>query len=273
MLQMDRPDCPHCGTNSYEGRGCQMGVGTVDHVACKKCKGGMTYIYRYGRSVFVFDKAPPNPNDEMEYGRDKVIEWGLETRQRRCRFIDTMIWPWLNSNRKNHDDGVKTPMAIPPGFDGRDTILFIEPEEKKFVRVRPEDSMLLPLVDDDQRAQHRKTWEGLAAFLDFDAKPIKNRYFDDRDNNYPWYRVDIGDDILIFGPRKNVEVVEIICGKRPIDATAIKAAMRNENDTFTVKGPVERAMAMEIHAWSYPKLVEFLLLARRALLGYERPAE
>jgi hypothetical protein len=84
--------------------------------------------------------------------------------------------------------------------------------------------------------------------------------------NEPWYQFSIGKVVFIIGPRKRVIAVKIIAPEG-INTDAIRTIAQADETTYVADGGWQSdaiiATAIEVHAWTKEKLVEYLTILGR----------
>ena len=93
---------------------------------------------------------------------------------------------------------------------------------------------------------------------------VKNEYCGAE--NEPWYQFSIGKVVFTVGPRKRVIAVKITAPEG-INTDAIRSVAQADQTTYTADGGWQSdaiiATAIEVHAWTKEKLVEYLTILGR----------
>lgn len=93
---------------------------------------------------------------------------------------------------------------------------------------------------------------------------VKNEYCGSE--NEPWYQFSIGKVVFTIGPRKRVIAVKITAPEG-ISTDAIRNIAQADQTTYTADGGWQSdaliATAIEVHAWTKEKLVEYLTILGR----------
>lgn len=93
---------------------------------------------------------------------------------------------------------------------------------------------------------------------------VKNEYC--CSENEPWYQFSIGKVVFTIGPRKRVIAVKITAPEG-INTDAIRNVAQADQTIYTADGGWQSdaiiATAIEVHAWTKEKLVEYLTILGR----------
>ena len=263
------PDCVHCNANDYTGGGGTMGY-RLTHMLyeCRNCGNEVEHIHLRGRGCYVWSALKRDDAWDLRHGGEKGAALSASERERhRLAFINDFYIPFAKAHEGNDDRSL-----IPAGAR-RTVIVVLDLKDNNFHRVTEKESQYARIYSDADSEKHKTYWKAFNTFMGIDnAVEIDNGYFSDQKR--PWYRVDDGDDTIIYGPRKRVDAI-IVRTKVPFDATALKEARSSESDTFIVDDDRNPASTttLEIHAWTQHKLVEFMGLVQQALKNHNRKKE
>ncbi len=127
----------------------------------------------------------------------------------------------------------------------------------------------LAVPADQIRVRHDAYFNEVFAKLEaelgkIERKEIKNEYCGAE--NEPWYQFSIGKVVFTVGPRKRVIAVKITASEG-IGTDAIRSIAQADETTYMANGDWQSdaitATAIEVHAWSKEKLIEYLTILGR----------
>ena len=164
------------------------------------------------------------------------------------------------------DAWLTIPPPIPPRFPEGMKVFH------KGVEILRESCPLEP-PKDPIRISHDKWWDKIFSDLkelgyDLDRTEIPNQYYDDRNNNEPWYTFVYKGVKFEIGPRKRVDSIKMSADFE-FPCKGISDQAKKDGTTFYAdKGWqdwCDKARSLRVHAWSKEKTVEYLDLIFKEL--------
>jgi hypothetical protein len=255
MLSEELPDCI-CGIHNYGGGGGMISPGFANsNFICNECRRG-TMVLQYGQhcSVLLADTMPAPKGDKV------LVD-----------YVNDILIPSLRASLEKGERA-----STPPQIPIQVTVMLRL--ESGWEKVDRDLSASLEIPPDPIRTKHDEYWGGLLKQLGWKdtAKEIPNRYYNDRNNNEPWYEVnDLNGRTIRFGPRKRVISIEMEAEK-PFSCELISEAAKKDdtsywNDDHWHLWDATTATKLCVHAWGKEKFIEYMGLIKRGLQAAEVP--
>lgn len=236
----DLPKC-QCG-GRWDEAGGQIGGICQRNYRCSDCKRQSMHLSAAGGNLFLIS-APPH----------------IDISQRAIDWVNNIVLPTWRSNctagTPNYGERVPTPPRVPgddvhvwlhhvtAAGDETDLEFRLNNATKTWEQVNPSTTQNMALPIDPIRVNHDAFFKDV-----FDAvgipervrKEIPNRYYKDRNNNEPWYQIEMGEIVMIVGPRKRVINIEmkrkddgpLDSGPYPFDYTVLDEVAKRDNVTY-----------------------------------------
>jgi hypothetical protein len=163
------------------------------------------------------------------------------------------------------------PDRLPPQIPA-DIVVMVPDGKDKWRTVSAEETANIEVPPDPIRVAHDKEFAEIFARLEefleqkVTRREIKNRYYNDENNNEPWYEFTVGVGTFIMGPRKRV--INIDCSfPAPRDVQEIRDLGKRDNTTYEAggswKSEADTSKSVKIHAWKIDTCVEYLICLSR----------
>lgn len=268
MLAQDLPSCI-CGRNTYyEGGGGSFSPsGYTSQWTCASCHRYVVNCGARGFDALLFDGGmDPKATELFTYLNDTLIPfWRAE----RAAFE--------HAGEESQEQNLEYLSPIPPRLP-ISLALFLRRRGnvKVWERIDATRSAKVDMPLDPIGVRHREQWAKLheqmqrSFFPSISIVPaeLKNRYYDDRLNNEPWYTFSMAGVVFIYGPRKRVISLEVTV-PQGFDATHLEAVARKDDVTFNANGVAEtglsKATHVLVHAWTNDKFIEYFKLIVQGL--------
>lgn len=255
MLPENMPLC-ECGIRDYlPGGGMLAGPISTSQFSCKRCLRMSLYVYLYGYAAVLYVTEAATGTTAKEDESRPVFN-----------YVNDVLISFARSQASNRrEGGPRELLSMPPNLPADVTCKLLH-TDGCWYPVDHELSAQVPMPVDPIRIRHDARWAKIHETLNLgDVPRTKNGYGEDKLNLEPWFKLELDNATIKYGPRKRVDSIEV-SAKTLFDVTRISALGASDGVTYydnfdndaDVSLSKRFASSLTIHAWTDEKFVEYM---------------